>query len=237
MFIWARILFVASVVTDCPVTMDKCMQDRSMHHLTRFYTDYSMQSNACELSLLESTGKRDDVCTWCGVSCLLGTITAIHWQAHPRDFVFHPMWFPSAVVEIVLRGLNAIAPLETRMLPKNLKIFVAPSCSLYGQLDLTALPLHLILFSAIENRFGGTVTVLRLPQNIEKIDLRLNAIDAVASTNNEFPDSLKTAVFSRKGKHIRYIALDTKPKGGQISIFHIQDKNGKRSRKYDSTFL
>ena len=131
-----------------------------------------------------------DPCDWKGVKCGKDGIKSILWTNPKRSRFATLNWLPATLLEILIHKMSINAVLETRVLPRALKMCGFVACRLHGTLCLDTLPQDLIEINLNSNNFSGTVHFSDLPQSLVYFDLVHNYIETV--TVYQLPKSLKS---------------------------------------------
>ena len=152
--------------------------------------------------LIRAEESCEDVCNWKGVECTDGLVTDIRWADGCIFLLRSIEWIPSTVESIKLlnKGLNL--PIQTRKLPRALRIARMPRCDISGDIHLETLPPLLQELYLRSNKLSGHVSLLKLPGTLRLLDLSMNNIDKVYVRNEALPESLDNVLFFHAHKNI-----------------------------------
>ena len=83
---------------------------------------------------------------------------------------------PSLVKTLGISNCNQKYPVDTRLLPREVRYVEMRNNKIYGSLNLATLPQNLEWFSAPHNRISGMIALTMLPPKFERLDLSYNQI-------------------------------------------------------------
>ena len=132
----------------------------------------------------------NEICKWDGVCCENGSVIRILWKTSIKIEYLDADWLPNAVTELCLYR-QRVKTLNTRLLPRDLRILEIIECGVRGEVDFKNLPERLQALNLSENNISGTLNLSYLPPNIRTMDVRWNEFVLVEVRNASLPVSLK----------------------------------------------
>ena len=173
------------------------------------------------LDILTIRGRINDACAWLGVTCKNQTVTEILWDRTLKDNALDVRWLPSSVQRATLKFLRVSSVFDVRYLPGILAYLDIEGNHMEGTVDLTNLPPRMTHFLAMDNDLTGAVILTSLPPKMELLVLRRNKIHTVYGRNEELPNSLEKASFSRFYANTKYVALDGEVRDPRIILWKV----------------
>lgn len=151
--------------------------------MNMFYRDITSQG------LREIQHGKTGLCTYRGVSCVGKDVHKIRYQQFTHgNFNIHIL--PSSVETLMIMNCEQEYTLDTRSLPRKLKILSLSSNAIYGTIDLTALPEKIEKINLWQNSISGPICLHRLPETLQQLYLHQNAINQEVVFYDNLPEGI-----------------------------------------------
>uniref|UniRef100_A0A7S4KHV5 Uncharacterized protein n=1 Tax=Paramoeba aestuarina TaxID=180227 RepID=A0A7S4KHV5_9EUKA len=158
----------------------------------------------------------ENACQWEGVSCDENSIIrCLEWENkewdRPESAKFRLSYMflrflPPTLVKVAIKHQPWLESgfqkddVNTRCFPRRAVDVALVACKLTGTIDMTCLPVNLMVLILRQNRLYGTILLKHLPPTLETVDLQGNPIDRVIVSNDSLPMGLKQINFLSHGK-------------------------------------
>ena len=128
-------------------------------------------------------------CRWHGIVCSSGTVSKIRirkWDLGPLQISY----LPNSAQYVGIESCSQEHPLDTRLLPLELRALYLQDNLIYGTLDFPSLPSRLVVLNMSRNSLSGKLLLTKLPESIECIILWGNPCCEGAVLYKHLPDSI-----------------------------------------------
>mmetsp|Transcript_21361 Transcript_21361/g.33209 ORF Transcript_21361/g.33209 Transcript_21361/m.33209 type:complete len:223 (-) Transcript_21361:159-827(-) len=181
---------------------------------------HSLRRELVSRRFVRDGDRMNNVCAWNGVSCAQNSnvITKISWAKSQVPIRMELGWIPPTTQELILKNVSVNTQINTRVLPRDLKVCEMTKCGLRGELDLQTLPQKQLKSVSLENNcLAGRIHFVSLPATIERINLSNNRFRSLVIVNSSLPDGFESAIIKTDRK-LSIIVLDDKKIDSRVRI-------------------
>ena len=204
------VLFLCADVNTDTRRMQKQMLDQMllMSHLSNgHYIERLGANNLIEGEDLHQPKLVCDPCRWGGVVCQGGHVTKVEWDRNFKIGEMHIEWLPRDVRSAIIED-QRVQSLDTRRLPRGLRILHIVDCGLRSKIAFNTLPEKLEDLDLNENYIEGTVYIFDLPKGMRRIDIRWNSIDRLVVHNASLPGCLEFIKVRQPVQKVKMVEME-----------------------------
>ena len=156
--------------------------------------------------------RRPTPCDLDGITCSGGLIRELKWSTLTSYLIVSMDWIPPTCSKIDITSKRISLPVETARLPRDLKLFLAISCELHGELNLQTLPPRMVDLVLSQNNFHGEINLLYLPSTMEHIDLNDNMFQSLIWDSALLPKYFRMGYFIDIRGTLKHIPIGERSK-------------------------